>query len=101
MGFVIFVLCIKKIEVILVSTYTIELSAKEMVYFFFKKKNCPICFEKMKRLKDAESLGEGIGSAGLGKYYYGERFKVTLYYKCNKCNRVYSIGELVEENKKE
>ena len=82
------------------STYSIELTGKEMVYFFFKKKKCPKCSEVMKRHKNIESLGEGIGSVGLDKHYYGENNKVTLIYRCEKCNKMYSISELCIGEKK-
>lgn len=54
----------------------------------------------MKKQKYIESLGEGIGSAGLDKHYYGENNKVTLFYKCEKCNKLYSISELCIGKKK-
>lgn len=81
------------------STYSLELTGKEMLYFFFKKKVCPICTGKLKRQKNVESLGEGIGSVGLGEYYYGDNNKVTLFYKCEKCNKLYSISELCIKKK--
>ncbi len=70
-----------------------------MLYFFFKKKKCPKCSGVLKRQKNVESLDEGIGSVGLGKYYYGENNKVTLFYKCEECNKLYSISELCNEKK--
>ena len=76
------------------STYSIELTGKEMLYFFFKRKKCPSCSGILKRQKNIESLGEGIGSVGLGKYYYGENNKVTLFYRCENCKKLYSISEL-------
>ena len=54
----------------------------------------PECSGILKRQKNIESLGENIGSVGLGKYYYGENNKVTLFYKCENCNKLYSISEL-------
>ena len=76
------------------SSYGIEFTGKEMLYFFFKKKKCPVCGEMMKRENKVESLGEGVDNAELGKYYSGERHEVTLFYRCQKCDKLYSIGEL-------
>jgi uncharacterized protein with PIN domain len=81
------------------ASYGVELTGKEIIYFFFKKKRCPICGDKMKKEKKVESLGEGFDSIKLGEYYYGERHEVTLFYRCNKCEKLYSIGELSGETK--
>jgi len=69
----------------IMSSYGIELTGKEIIYFFFKKKNCPMCGGKMKRHKKVESLGQGLDSVKLGQYYIGERHEVTLFYRCQKC----------------
>lgn len=79
------------------ASYGVELTGKEILYFFFKKKVCPKCGEKMRKEKQVESLGEGVDSVELGKFYIGERHEVTLSYRCVKCNKVYSIGELTKQ----
>ena len=76
------------------ASYSIELTGKEIVCFLFKKKICPYCGRKIKREKKIESLGEGLDSVKLGQYYMGERHKVTLFYRCERCNKTYSIEEL-------
>lgn len=83
------------------ASYGIELSGKELIYFFFKRKQCPICGSKLKRTKKVEKLGEGLDSVELGKFYYGERHEVTLYYTCEKCDKTYLIGELAGEKMSE
>jgi len=82
------------------ASYGVELTGKEMAYFFFKKKKCPVCGEHMKREKKTESLGKGLSSVELGEFYYGERYEVTLFYRCKKCSRIYSIAELSGETTK-
>ena len=81
------------------ASYGIELSGKELVYFLFKKKKCPVCNERLKREKKVENLGESFDSVELGKFYYGERHEVTIFYKCAKCDKLYSIRELSGETK--
>lgn len=77
------------------ASYNVELNGKEISYFLFAKKKCPICDRKMKRQKQVISLGEGFDSIEIGKFYEGERKEVRLYYKCQACNKLYSITELV------
>lgn len=81
------------------ASYGVELTGKVIIYFFFKKKSCPVCGKKMKREKKVENLGEGPDSIKLGEYYYGERHEVTIFYRCIKCDKLYSIGELSGEAK--
>lgn len=84
-------------EDINMASYSVELTGKEITYFFFKKKSCPVCSKKMKRQKKVESLGEGLDSVKLGQYYIGERHEITLFYQCEDCNKLYTIGELAGE----
>lgn len=79
------------------ASYGVELSGKEMIYFFFKKKICPACGEKMAREKKVVSLGEGLDSVKLGQSFVGERHEITLFYYCKKCDKLYPIGELAGE----
>ncbi len=79
------------------ATYSVTLSGNELVYFFFHKKSCPICGKKMKREKNIESLNEGVSSVHLGQYYAGKRNKVTLYYRCLCCKKIWSIKELADK----
>ena len=79
------------------ASYGVELTGKEIIYFFFKKKSCPVCGKKMRREKKTESLGEGLDSVALGQYYIGERHEITLFYRCAYCNKLCPIGELVGE----
>lgn len=68
--------------------------------FFFKKKICAACGEKMARQKKVESLGEGLDSVKLGQLFVGDRHEITLFYYCKKCDKLYSIGELSGEKNK-
>lgn len=84
---------------VFMASYEVELTGKEILYFFLKKKKCPICSEKMKREKDSKHVGEGLYSLKLGKYYHGDHYDVTIFYRCNKCEKIYSISELSGETK--
>ncbi|HEX9061532.1 MAG TPA: hypothetical protein VF941_15235 [Clostridia bacterium] len=83
------------------ASYDVKLTGKDIIYFFFKKKKCPICGEKMKREKKVKSLGKEFDGVKVGKsYYYGGHYEVTLLYKCSKCDKLFSIDELSGETKK-
>lgn len=76
-------------------SYKTTMSLKEVLYFFFRKKKCPICGKTMRREKRMESLGKGHEfSATLGMGYYGDRYRVHIYYKCENCNKYFSLSEL-------
>lgn len=74
--------------------YGMDMSPEELHYFIFKKKKCPICGESMKRQKKIESLGKGFYICN--HISYGNRYKITMIYKCIKCNKTYSLNELAE-----
>jgi predicted RNA-binding Zn-ribbon protein involved in translation (DUF1610 family) len=83
----------------MMASYNVELNGKEISYFLFAKKKCPVCGQKMRREKHIISLGEGFDSVELGKFYEGECNEVKLYYKCPSCNKVYPITELIKKTR--
>lgn len=80
--------------------YGMEMNPEELFYFIFKKKKCPICGERIKRQKKIENLGKGSYTI-CRDLSYGNRYEVTMVYKCINCNRTYTLNELVNnENSK-
>lgn len=78
------------------ASYGIELEFNELMYFLFKNKKCPTCKQKLKRIKNVEQIGEGLDSVKLGQFYYGKKYEVTILYKCENCNTIFTIAELVK-----
>lgn len=76
------------------SSYGIELTEEEMIYLFFKKKSCPECGCKLKRLKKISKTGKKVDGVELGKVYVGEQNQMKIFYRGSTCNKVYAISEL-------
>lgn len=66
------------------TSYEIEFSAKELSYFLFREKRCPICEETLQRLE-------------LGKGYVESANKLDIYYRCSECNQLFSLTDLSEK----
>ncbi|MGE5473703.1 MAG: hypothetical protein ACM3UU_05730 [Ignavibacteriales bacterium] len=78
------------------ASYGIELEFNELIYFLFKRKKCPMCKQKLKRIKSVEQIGEGLDSVKLGQFYYGKKYEVTILYQCDNCKTVCPIAELAK-----
>ncbi len=86
--------------------YVSWMSLKAIFYYLFRKKKCPICFEKLVKIKEEEYLGLKKGSAIIdisttSNNPYYEEYEVNISYKCNRCNKIFGIEELVNKTKKE
>lgn len=80
-------------------SYGIELSGKEMLYLFFKKKICPDCKGILTREKKKVDLGVGISEwDGIDgqTYMYGQRYNVKYIFKCKKCGKEFPLEKLAE-----
>ncbi|BFH25576.1 hypothetical protein PMJ1TS6_72100 [Paenibacillus melissococcoides] len=66
------------------TSFEIEFSAKELSYFLFREKRCPICEEMLERVE-------------LGKGHVGAANKLGIYYRCVNCDQIYSLTDLSEK----
>ena len=76
------------------ASYEIEFSTKELVYFLFRRKKCPICKQKLERTKKTTPEENEVSSLELGKKYVGPSNKVELYYSCGECNKLFTLTDL-------
>ncbi len=69
---------------------SLKMSFGELGYYLFKKKRCPFCGGKMIKFTEREELaGSDVSS-----------YEIKVYYKCEICNKRYSLTEL-ETGKRE
>jgi len=83
--------------------YTKTYTPQELKYKLFGKKVCPICLEKMVLMKESEY--KGVGRGGMGASYGFAKYNADLYeiretYYCKKCDKNYTISELIKIKEK-
>ena len=73
---------------------------KEFCYFVFKKKNCPECGKKMKKIKEYNTVnGSYFNENANGILWDKENVKNYIYkFKCENCGKEFSLKELAEKN---
>lgn len=76
-----------------------DFAMKELVYFLFKKKNCPMCNNKMEKSKDYEIVnGSTFNSKGSAFFIPNSKVKHYYYvYKCPNCGKQYTLKELANK----
>ena len=73
------------------SSYNIDLSLKEIYILLFKKKQCPYCNSKIRRVMKKSFVGEGYdGDFGT----YGNKCYIKIYYECDMCRKKIKLLEL-------
>jgi ssDNA-binding Zn-finger/Zn-ribbon topoisomerase 1 len=81
-----------------------SLDFNELKFMLFGKKKCPKCNEKLMRDDIKKWTGKGdkyIGDGSSGTTFKNvEQYEVKIAYKCEKCNKNYTISELTEKIKK-
>lgn len=79
-------------------SYHMELDFQEIYTLFFKKKVCPYCKCKMKRIQRTSFEGEKF--LELGHYFsYGKQYNMKIYYECDSCHKKMTLKELAKLNK--
>lgn len=73
----------------------------EMFYYFFKKKLCPICGEKLEKHKEKEDNGFQIWNNAFGNITGGHLNTITITYYCNKCKQMRTLSEVYKMQKDE
>lgn len=72
---------------------------KELFYVFFKKKECPVCSNKMK----SEYIKRYIGITGdfvaSGYAWDSETYEMIHCYNCSICNKTFKVSELIKNGK--
>lgn len=71
----------------------------EMNYYIFKKKMCPICGSKLKKIKNEEEKGFQCWKLGLSEWGFGKLTIVTINYYCPKCKNIRSLSEVYDMEK--
>ena len=85
-------------------SHSMVFTPAELAYKLFRKKTCPVCRSKMKANIQKENQGvnppgtfENANRAPINAQIYVHK----QYYYCEKCNRNYSISELVNTSAKQ
>ncbi len=73
------------------SSYNIDLSLKEIYLLLFKKKQCPYCKSKIRRVIKKSFIDEGYDD-DFGTY--GNKCRVRIYYECDVCRKKIKLLEL-------
>ncbi|WP_242943316.1 hypothetical protein [Clostridium uliginosum] len=74
-----------------------SLGFRELKYFLVDRKNCKICETKMKKITSEEYKGIERNISMDGYASDVERYEVKISYYCPKCNKKFSLEELVKE----
>ncbi|MFC4777301.1 hypothetical protein ACFO9Q_10955 [Paenibacillus sp. GCM10023252] len=77
-------------------SYSGEISLKEIKNFYFKKQYCNHCNQKLIRVHDKEFIEEGWDNIN-GTHFYGKKYKVKTYLKCQECQKKYKLEDLMKE----
>ena len=77
-------------------SYYVRLNFKELFYIFFKKKQCPICKNKITSEMKKEYVGIKKVHIPSGGGWNSENYKLTRCYFCDNCNKLYEISELIK-----
>ncbi len=67
----------------------VQMSFKELGYYLFKKKRCPFCGGKMSKFTQRKELASTSVSS----------YEIKIHYKCEMCNKSYSLRELATGEK--
>lgn len=84
---------------IVLEKYYGTINFKELIYVFFRKKECPVCNNKMEseyRKKYIGITGDYIAS---GYAWDSETYKVIHCYHCSICNKTFYVSELIKNEK--
>ena len=75
-----------------------EFTTKELIYFLFKKKECPQCGGHMNKEKYSEIVDGTKYSTGSDPMFMpGSTVKLNKYrYVCQSCGAVFTLHELAE-----
>lgn len=76
--------------------YNHDMSLNELLILLFHRKRCRNCNSKLKQVKETIFIKEGIQRIGSTELY-GKVYNKRIYFKCEKCNKIYSITELAEK----
>lgn len=71
----------------------------ELGYYLFRKKSCPICKSKLKRMKVENEQGFQCWRWGLSEIRFGELNIVTIKYYCPGCKKIRSLSEIYDMKK--
>jgi len=69
---------------------------KESIYFFFYKKKCPCCHEKLRKEKKTISKGIIIDEVVENIKTELNAYEIEYLYICDQCNKTYTIVELTK-----
>lgn len=75
----------------------ITFDKNELKYYLFKKKNCPICGNKMTKYTDKTYVGKvrdynSIGNSSMQP----DEYRINIYYRCDNCGKLFSLQELAK-----
>ncbi len=79
-------------------SYSYSMSFKAVIYYLFKKKNCPVCSSKLIKINNKTYAGlksyktDADITFSTNPYY--EEYNVKISYKCEKCQTIYSLEML-------
>lgn len=66
----------------------------ELIYYFFRKKKCPVCGSTLRKIKKEDKKGFQIWKTGAGEYEFGNLSIITISYHCPKCRYIKSLNEI-------
>ncbi|MBS4843174.1 hypothetical protein AB2T96_12950 [Clostridium butyricum] len=69
----------------------------EMIYYIFRKKNCPTCENNLKKIKKEVNKGFQCWNVGLGEYRFGKLVELNISYYCSKCKEIRSLSEIYDK----
>ena len=80
--------------------YSYKYTNKELAFKLFRKKKCPVCGRKLVHFTTEFYVGRKRFNSVVTQGYGGERddYLRKDWYKCNTCNKEYSLQDLMLVN---
>lgn len=81
-----------------VFSYELDIKGwRELWFFLFKPKQCPVCRRRLERVDVRPEYSSGWESDMTGlNFRYEHKTKEAVRYRCDPCHAYYSLTELVE-----
>jgi len=74
-----------------VPVYEYDLGVKGLFKLIFKKKICPQCGQKLKKMREKEYLGKESASYDMGPT---DAYRISIWYHCETCGVDFNLKDL-------